>query len=267
MYDMHCHLLPLVDDGPRTWEEAVEMARLAAAEGTTHLAVTPHFREGVWENTRERVLAGVATLRERLREASIRLQLLPGCEAALSPGLPQLVEAGQVLTLNDAGRHLLVELPYDAIPPYADAVLFQLQVRQVTPVIAHPERNRELARNPARLRAWVARGMLAQVTAGSLTGDFGAPLQAVATAFVRDGLAHCLGSDAHSAASRAPRIAGATDRLARLVGPERARSLTQEVPAAIWRGEAIRVEPAATIRHGSRRAARPSWAERLRALF
>ncbi|MDR7551277.1 MAG: CpsB/CapC family capsule biosynthesis tyrosine phosphatase [Armatimonadota bacterium] len=199
LVDMHCHILPGVDDGARTWEDSLAMARAAVAAGVTHLVATPHHMEGTFDNPRARVLALVGDLRDRLAEAAIALEVFPGCEAYISPDLPARVQSGEVTTLNDGGRYLLVELPYVEIPPWAEEVLFQLQVQGITPVLAHPERNRGLQGSPDILKRWIERGVVAQVDAASLGGAFGEGAKRAARRMLEARLVHVAGSDAHRA--------------------------------------------------------------------
>lgn len=201
--DMHCHILPGIDDGARTWADSLAMAQAAVRAGVTHLVATPHYIEGTYRNPRATVLALVAELRERLAEAGIPLEVFPGAEAHISPDLPARVKAGEVTTLNDGGRYLLVELPYIEVPSWAEDVLFQLQVQGVTPIIAHPERNRGLQKDPGLLYRWVERGALAQVDAASLSGGYGESARRAAGLMLDHRLAQVAGSDAH-----APRQAG-----------------------------------------------------------
>lgn len=196
--DMHCHILPGIDDGARTWEDSLAMARAAVAAGITHLVATPHYMEGTYPNPRTKVLALVGELRERLAGAGIPLNVFPGTEAYISPDLPERVKAGEVTTVNDGGRYLLVELPYVGMPPWAEDVLFQLQVQGVTPIIAHPERNRNLQRDPGLLFRWVERGALAQVDAGSLEGSYRESARQAADVMLEHRLVQLAGSDAHT---------------------------------------------------------------------
>lgn len=242
MLDMHCHILPGIDDGARTWEDSLAMARAAAAAGVTHLVATPHYMEGTYENFRAQVLERVDQLRERLAGADIPLEVFPGTEAYLSPDLPARVRAGEVMTVNDGGRHLLVELPYVEVPSWAEDVLFQLQVQGVTPVIAHPERNRDLQRNPALLARWVERGVLAQLDAGSPAGRYGRAAREAAARFLARRLIHMAGSDAH-APHQAERfaelaaVAGGLEAAARACLWGEAVALPAPAPAAVrgWR--------------------------------
>ena len=132
------------------------------------------------------------------------MEVLPGAEYRLEPDLPERLPRGGLLTLNDAGRHLLVELPGAFLPPYTERVLYELQLLGVTPVIAHPERNAAVARNPAFLRRLVSRGMLVQVTADSVTGRFGREARHLALSLLKEGLAHLVASDAHYLNGRPP---------------------------------------------------------------
>lgn len=182
MYDLHSHLLPGIDDGSPGWEQTIEMARIAAADGVTCLALTPHIMAGSFMPDRETVLDLIGEMAVRLKKAGIDLTLVPGSEVYLSPEVPQLAQAGQITTINDGGRYVLLELPMLEYPLFAQDVLFRLQLQGLAPILAHPERNRVLAADPTRPRELVRRGILVQMNAGSLLGQYGRQVQRAALA-------------------------------------------------------------------------------------
>jgi protein-tyrosine phosphatase len=144
MIDLHAHILPGLDDGARTLEESLEMARMAVADGITVMVATPHLYQGRSldagrVNTKEVILAHLAQFRQDLAAAEIPLEVLPGCDFPLSFDSLQLLEQDQALTLNDAKHYLLLELPDTALPPALDDICFQLQSRASPPSL--PTRN------------------------------------------------------------------------------------------------------------------------------
>lgn len=127
MVDLHTHILPGLDDGARDGEEALGMAAATAADGITRLIATPHFVSGQFTPSRQEILDAVGRLNTALGGAGVPVEVLPGAEYRLEPDLPARLRRGELFTLNDAGRHLLVELSAVFIPPYAESLLYELQ--------------------------------------------------------------------------------------------------------------------------------------------
>lgn len=235
MIDIHFHCLPGIDDGPATWEEAVDLCRAAADEGTDTIVATPHVLRDPWLNEdralRDRLLVRLNAL------LGGRPAVVPGCEYSFATEVLELWERGAdgpLVGLNRTSA-LLMEFPDYGVPSNAEWVFHELSVMNVTPVVAHPERNGELVRNPDRLASLVARGAVAQITAGSLLGDFGRTALAAAEDFFRRGLVHVVASDAHSLLDRPPRLAAARDWVSRNWGTEAALELFETNPEALTR--------------------------------
>lgn len=226
--DLHTHILPDLDDGARGWDEALAMAELAASSGTAGLFLTPHWLEGGYAPSPQEVIEAAGAFCERLSQRGLQLKVWPGMEVYLSPEVPRALSAGKLLTLADAGTHLLVELPFAAWPPYAEQVVFELQLVGITPVIAHPERCQPAAADPRRLCALVERGALVQLNAGSLTGRFGRRAQDFAWHLISCGCAHFVGSDAHNPSDRAPGLLEAARALRGALGDEGAGLLLRQ---------------------------------------
>lgn len=208
---MHAHILPGLDDGAPDMETALGMARIAVAEGITTMVATPHFLEGSMENHRELICQKVFEFQQTLDKAGIPLRVLPGAEVYLSPDTPELLRKGQLMTINDKGRHLLIEFPMQSIPGFAEEVLFKLKVLGITPVIAHPERNLALSKAPERILDLAAKGCLLQINSGSITGFYGEKVMQTAHQLVKSDLIHTIGTDAHSVCGRSPRLRKAAE--------------------------------------------------------
>jgi protein-tyrosine phosphatase len=252
MIDLHAHILPGLDDGVSTVEEACELARRAAADGVTAIAATPHVRED-YPTTPAQMEAAVGALRQNLRVADIAVDILPGGEIALDR--LSLLDREDLLrfSLAQSGRYLLVEFPYVGWPLALETSLWKVQAAGLVPIIGHPERNREVQERPGLLAPIVAGGTLVQVTAASLDGRLGRSSQRTALALLKDGAAHLIASDAHGAAVRE---AGLADAVAAVDDAPLARYLTEEVPAAIVAGDTLPVRPVRTrTRRPSRRRA------------
>ena len=249
LIDIHAHILPGVDDGAGNGAEAVEAARLAFSLGVEHIVATPHVIPGVYRNDRNTVLEAVAGLQRLLDEQGVSVQVFPGAEYYVEPDLPEKAGRGELVTLNNQGRHVLVELPIQSIPGYVDRVLFDLLVQGVTPVLAHPERNAVLAKEPDRMYQLIQKGVLVQVTAGSLVGMFGREVRAAAVLFVRQRWVHFVASDLHGPGGRLSSFLEAVDVLDGMVGAEARKLLVAENPRRVLDGLPVAVgEPLAVSR-------------------
>lgn len=237
MIDLHIHILPGLDDGSRGTEDSLNMARCAVAGGIKAVVATPHVMTGVYNNTREKVLAGVQALRSLLQTHNIPLEVYPGAEYMLDPEIPRWLKEGRALTLYDGGKYLLVEFPAGDIPMYANQTLFEIALQGVTPIIAHPERNRRFIEDPDLLLSFIDRGALCQCTAGSLTGLFGSRVRQVAIDYLLDGCYHFIGSDAHGTGGRSPDLAEAC-RVAEGYSAGLGELLTMDNPERLLKGRA-----------------------------
>jgi len=239
--DLHCHILPGLDDGPSSVEEALEMCRIAVDDGIRTVVATPHMLNGMFPVDRGRVFEVFEAFSEILLRDSIPLQLLPGADVHLDPSLPGLLDRGELVTLADQGRHLLLELPQDIVPEGLAELLFQVQLKGVTPIITHPERNIGIQKDPSFLKDLVRAGCLTQVTAGSLTGDFGGPIRRCAFRLLESGTVHLVSTDAHSTGRRPPRLSEARRVVEGELGREEADRIFLERPGRILEGAHVEV--------------------------
>jgi protein-tyrosine phosphatase len=240
MIDFHAHLLPGLDDGVSTLDEALAVSRTLSEQGVEGVVVTPHVMAGGYSNSRERILDSVAELRRSLDLEGIPLRLYPGSEVYLSPEIPEWYARGDLVTVNDGGAYLLIELPYQEYPPDTPWVIDELLRLGVRTIIAHPERNGTLARRPELLSALVRRSALGQVNAGSLMGLYGRAEKRVARAFVRRRLVHLLGSDLHSGGRRSRLMSAAWEQFCALVPREERQLYSEELPELVLRGDDAR---------------------------
>jgi protein-tyrosine phosphatase len=247
MIDLHSHILPGLDDGSRTVEDARALARRAAADGVTAIAATPHVRSD-YPTRPEEMERGVSRLREDFLNEGIDVEVLPGGEIDLGM-LASFDDDGlHRFTLAQSGRYLLLEFPYTGWPAGLEETVYGLGLRGILPVLAHPERNRAVQSNPGRLTEAVRMGALVQVTAASLDGRVGRSSQKAANKLLELGLAHVLASDAHTPEVREAGLAAAAEA----VGDDGlARFLTVEAPSAIVAGEPVPEPP--------RKARRRRW--------
>jgi len=204
MIDIHCHLLPNIDDGPKSWEESLEMIRIAYGDGIRGAVTTPHWIQGTnWQPSPDTVREMVDDFNGRIKKEGIEFTVYPGMEIGIIPDLPRIVSNGEVLTLAESD-FILIEIPFYNLPLGIEEVIFGLEGIGKTPVLAHPERNREYQSSPRRINELVAMGALVQVTASSLSGGFGDAAKACAIEFAKMGVLHFVSSDAHSRKQRAP---------------------------------------------------------------
>jgi protein-tyrosine phosphatase len=235
MIDLHCHLLPGIDDGPETLDEALEMARLALADGIEKAWVTPHLHVGRWDNDRARIAAAVEVHRKALAAAAIPLELGFAAEVRADYDIVPLIEEGRVpfLGVLEGYQVMLLELPHSHVPVGADKLVAWLLARNIRPMIAHPERNKDIVRDPAKVLPFVREGCLLQLTADAVAGGFGPDCARRAAGLLEAGWVSVLASDAHDTRARPPRISAGRDAAARIVGAEEAGRLVRETPLAI----------------------------------
>jgi protein-tyrosine phosphatase len=229
MVDIHCHPLPALDDGAPTFEDAVEMCRIAANDGITHIVATPHcnyefpFRPEINE----------AKARALQQAVGDRPQLLLGCDFHLSyDNIQQITQDRGSFTINKT-RYLLVELDDHFIPENMNQVFYDLQVAGLVPILTHPERNSMFHRKPEVLFEWVGRGCLVQLTAKSYTGGFGERARRLCETWLERNLVHFFASDAHDTTHRPPLLSVCYERVAAARGADEAERIMRRNPEAV----------------------------------
>jgi protein-tyrosine phosphatase len=239
MIDLHCHLLPNIDDGPQTLEESIELCRIATADGVTHAIVTPHIHPGRWENTRQSIQRDCENLQSELLKNNIPLQLGFAAEVRLTDQIMQQVEHNEIPFYGEVDGYniMLLEFPHGHIIPGSDKLVAWLLQRNIRPLIAHPERNKQVMKDIALLQPFIEAGCWLQLTAGSVTGGFGEQAQHIAHQLLQDDVVAVLASDGHNARARQPVLKQAFDAIAGQYGVKRARRLTLQTPAVIAAGQ------------------------------
>ncbi len=232
MIDLHCHLLPQIDDGAESLAESLEMARMATADGISVIACTPHILPGVYNNDGPKISAAVAELQRKLDEEGIPLVLTIGADAHIAPDLLDGLRSGRVPSLRGS-RYLLLEPPQTIVPPRFDDHLFSLLSAGYVPIITHPERLAWPDSDYGVFERIVRSGGWMQLTGGSLLGRFGQRAQALAERMLEDGLVHIIATDAHNIARRPPLLSDACRAASALVGEEEAFRLVSTRPAGI----------------------------------
>lgn len=235
MIDIHCHILPGMDDGADSFETACAMAEMAVSEGITHVIGTPHanqnypFVPDLVHQRRDEIQA----------EFEGRLTLATGCDFHLSfENLQDIRQNPTRFTLNQK-NYLLVEFADFSIPATLDQALHELQLVGIQPIITHPERNPLIRTQPDRLYRWLRQGCYAQVTAQSLMGKFGASALEMTELWLDAGAVHFVASDAHNVTSRPLRLKETFDYLAKTRGEELARAVLIDNPLAAFEGRPL----------------------------
>lgn len=237
MIDLHSHIIPAIDDGAQSWEEAISMCRMAWEDGIQIIAATPHVFNGVYQPDIANIVDQCAQLQNRLRSEKISIQIIPGAEVHSCINLPELLRAQPTLTMNGKGRYFLLEFPHTTLPPNAEQFIFELMLHDYVPIIAHPERNARIQDDASLLEKLVSRGALCQVTAMSLTGNFGKRAKECVYKLLRSGCVHLVASDAHGTVTRPPILSKARQQMLECVGADKTRELFEVFPKKILEGE------------------------------
>jgi protein-tyrosine phosphatase len=255
MIDIHSHPLPGVDDGAASMEVAVEMCKMSAADGVTHLVATPHSNYiYTYDPALNRQL--IAEIQEKVGD---KPKLLLGCDFHLSyDNIQNCEQHAKDFTINQSS-YLLVELPDQFIPEHITRVYYEIQVAGLKPIITHPERNALLQRKPEILDQWVSAGCLVQVTAQSYTGRFGSRARKFSEDVLQRGLVHFFASDAHDTQRRPPILSECYTKLASEHGEEAADLIMRKNPEAVINGKPLPVQPDWQGLEGDGETKKRSW--------
>jgi protein-tyrosine phosphatase len=236
MIDLHSHFLPGVDDGARDLATALEMARMAVADGVTIQACTPHILPGLYHNTGPEIRLATRALQRHLDDADISLTLVAGADVHIAPDLVEGLRSGRVLSIADT-RYVLVEPPHHVAPLRLADSFFSLLLAGYVPILTHPERLSWIASHYASIEKLFQSGVLMQLTAGALLGVFGRAPRYWAERMLDEGRAHILASDAHSVGRRRPNLGAGFEAAAQRVGEEEASLLVLGRPRMILANE------------------------------
>jgi protein-tyrosine phosphatase len=240
--DIHHHLLWGLDDGADTPATTLEMARLAASQGITHIVATSHASTH-WRFQPELVAAKAAELRDVLVAENIALTIGTGCDFHLSyDNLADAKIHPRKYTINH-GDYLLVELPDYGLPLNLAETFYEMQIAGITPVLTHPERNLTLQADPNRMIEWLRGGMLIQITAASINGDFGKSSEKASHRLLADNWVHFVATDAHNMLSRPPLVQDARSYVERKCGSETAERLFVTNPLAAFENRPLGEQP------------------------
>lgn len=232
MIDLHCHILPGIDDGAPDLNVSLEMARASVADGVTILACTPHILPGLYHNTGPQIREAVQRLQAAIDAEGIALQLIPGADAHIIPDFAAGLQSGHLLSLGDT-RYVLVELPHHVAPVRFDAAFFNIALAGYVPIFTHPERCTWIKQHYKTIQQLAASGVWMQITAGSLTGAFGSTARYWAERMLDEGLVHILATDAHDTRRRPPILSIGRDLAAKRVGETEAQHLVVTRPKGV----------------------------------
>jgi len=230
--DIHCHILPGIDDGPEHIDESLEMAKIASLDGITTIVATPHIKEPPYPS--EDIGIKVAALNDRLTEKGIPLNVLQGADVSSTVDVSSL----HGYTINKT-QYVLIEFPHLYLPCNAKDIIFRLMMHGYRPIITHPERNLSILENPKLFLEFLDMGLLVQITADSITGAFGLDIRECASYFLKKGIVNFIATDAHSSRERRPELSGAVKIAARILGKEQANRLVTLNPGNVLQGKAI----------------------------
>lgn len=241
MIDIHHHCLPEVDDGPKSWADAVELCRMSAAEGIEVIVATPHVLRGRWRTVaREELESRLAELNERMGGTP---RILLGSEYFFGHDIAEILTSGKEIIPLAGGRYVLVELAANAVPPMIERPLHAIQLDGWTPILAHPERNIVFQAHPELLIGLVELGVKVQITTGSLTGAFGKAARAAAEGFLRRQLVHFAATDAHDPVKRPPIVRAAAAAIEEAGGARLSQALLYDNPLAVIENRPLPWDP------------------------
>ena len=234
MIDLHCHILPHLDDGADSWKVSLNMCRQAVTNGIKTIVATPHILNGVYDNNPQDIEEKVKILNQKIKENNLPLQILPGSEVHLNADIIEAIKKKEILTLNKS-NYILLEFPHTQIPLHIEEILFQIQIMGITPILSHVERNLKFQQKPALLSQLIQKGVLAQITAASLCGFFGPIPKKITQKFLSEDLVYSIASDAHtdSEEGRGSFFSQALTEASKIIGHQSALNLVHSNPQKI----------------------------------
>lgn len=219
MIDLNFHILPGADDGAKSLEDSLVLAKKAAENGITTIFATPHHKNGAYENPKQKILQEVACLNDRLQEENINVSILPGQVTRIFGDIINAYDADEILTLNHT-PYLLIELPSNHVPRYTEQILFDLQMKALRPIIVHPERHDGIIDHSDVLYNLGKKGALTQLSAASVSGELGKKIQKYSFELIEAGMAHFIASEAHDPITRPCNLREAYNEIEKQFGIE-----------------------------------------------
>jgi protein-tyrosine phosphatase len=249
--DLHCHILPDLDDGPREWQESLEMCETAFRDGIHTIVATPHIKPGVYEPEKKLILSRIKELNRRIEKTkwlnsltnSVPLTILPGAEVHLHPDIISKIDDVTINPSSGPIRYFFLELPDYFLFSRVKELIRKLRSKDIIPILTHPERNLTIMRNKRLLFEFIRAGVLSQVTAMSITGEFNREIQKITRKMISSDLVHIIASDAHSRDRRPPILSRAVEETAKIIGTDKAEKMVQDIPQAVIEGREVVASP------------------------
>ena len=239
MIDLHCHILPGIDDGAENLEESIAMCHIAHKDGIRTIVATPHTMNGIFINERDFIISEVKKFQNILNIKNIDIRILPGADVHVNYNIIELIGEGKAMTINDRGKYILLEFPHQLVPPKIPEFVFELKLNTITPIFTHPERNIAIQKDLNIILHLVELGALTQITADSLIGGFGPRANKCAIEMLKHNLAHIIASDAHSSKFRSPILSHSIRKAAEITSQKWAEAMVTSIPQAIIAGNNI----------------------------
>ena len=236
MIDLHCHILPGIDDGATDLSVSTDMARAFVADGVLVVACTPHILPGLYHNSGPQIRQATAQLQQPFDREGIPLRLVTGADNHIVPNFVTELRSGHLLSLADT-RYVLVEPPHHVAPPRLEEMFFSLLVAGYVPILTHPERLTWIKSHYQVIQRLVHSGVWMQVTAGSLSGAFGRNARYWAERMLDEGCVHILATDAHDVNRRPPNLSQGREFAAKRVGDTEAQHLVVTRPEGVLRND------------------------------
>lgn len=236
MIDLHSHILPEIDDGAKSIDISVEMAKIAVDDGIKILACTPHIRPPTYDNNNETIKSSISILRNRLKKENIDLKLVIGADIHINPNILQRLQNKSAPTLYGT-KYFLFEPPHHVLPPNIDRFYEQVMQAGYIPILTHPERLTWIENHYDVMVKMDEMGVAVQLTAGSITGRFGDRAKYWSDRFLAEGRVDIIASDAHDPKHRPPKMSQARDYIAKHCDEATARRLTLDNPLLILKNE------------------------------
>ena len=232
MIDIHSHILPGVDDGARSIEESIKILQKAADAGVTTIVATPHVLDVPSKSEWQGVSNIFNRLKQKIVQENIHIEMILGAELFISPELPKNIEENRELCINN-GSYVLLELPVLEIPPFTMQTIFELLIKGIQPIVAHPERYFEIQKDTNRLFDLVQKGVLTQLNSGSLTGIYGKKVQKTAKSLLKKNLIHMIASDIHKISDGLYPLLKGVNAVADIIGEKKAKKMVTYIPEQI----------------------------------
>lgn len=241
MVDIHCHILPNIDDGPTDIEESINMAKTAETNGIKVIIATPHYIECEGYKNYLYNQEILNNLKSELLYRKINIEIFLGNEVFITPSIIKLLDDDKITTINRT-RYILIELPMLDIPVYVEQIIFDLKLRELCPIFAHPERNLKIIENPNRLYDFIKKGALTQLNLSSLQKENKNKVSKTAGILLENNMVHFIASDAHSSNKYNLSLRHAFEVMSKYTSKKNLEKLLHENPRKVINNEKLIID-------------------------